>query len=297
MDLLDLHLLHKSPVTTGEMNIVRAGSFSALETCKRFTGEPALNHDRVLWPLLRQVQQGFFVESGALDGLRVSNTFVYERKLGWRGLLVEPNPKNFEKLLANQKAGLRSAPAFNGCLSFSNSTERDVMFAGDEAVGKRTSLKEYRVENKIKKNMFQATCVPLKQILSQVQQQARPSVAYWVLDVEGAEFSILQATPFDEIEFGVLQVENGFHKVHALLQAKGFQMLAGTVQDAIFVNTSFFARRGIELRPLQIERRGGIHYGNPDCQFTGRMPHGRHNYSEREVAARCAAARAFHSVS
>ena len=42
---------------------------------------------------------GFFVEVGAVDGLFMSQTIVLEEKLNWTGLLIEPDPRNFQKLL------------------------------------------------------------------------------------------------------------------------------------------------------------------------------------------------------
>lgn len=36
---------------------------------------------------------GFFVEAGANDGIKQSNTLFFERHRGWRGLLVEPIPE------------------------------------------------------------------------------------------------------------------------------------------------------------------------------------------------------------
>jgi FkbM family methyltransferase len=36
---------------------------------------------------------GFFVEAGANDGYRVSNTYYFEKMRGWSGLLVEPVPE------------------------------------------------------------------------------------------------------------------------------------------------------------------------------------------------------------
>ena len=36
---------------------------------------------------------GFFIESGAADGVFLSNTLYFELKYNWTGLLVEPNPR------------------------------------------------------------------------------------------------------------------------------------------------------------------------------------------------------------
>ena len=59
---------------------------------------------------------GFFVECGALDGETRSNTLVFEKEYGWRGVLVEGDPKNFE--LVRKKN--RRAWTVNGCLSTSS---------------------------------------------------------------------------------------------------------------------------------------------------------------------------------
>lgn len=43
-------------------------------------------------------EPGVFLEMGALDGRLYSNTYFYEHGLGWKGILIEPNPQNAEKL-------------------------------------------------------------------------------------------------------------------------------------------------------------------------------------------------------
>jgi FkbM family methyltransferase len=39
------------------------------------------------------IEGGFFIEAGANDGIRQSNTYFFEKRRGWRGLLVEPVPE------------------------------------------------------------------------------------------------------------------------------------------------------------------------------------------------------------
>jgi len=52
---------------------------------------------------------GTFVELGAVDGLKYSNTLLLERCFGWRGLLVEGNPASYAALRRNVQRGARSA--------------------------------------------------------------------------------------------------------------------------------------------------------------------------------------------
>ena len=44
----------------------------------------------------RKKRDGFFVEAGAHNGVEASNTLYFEKKMGWKGLLVEPNPDTFK---------------------------------------------------------------------------------------------------------------------------------------------------------------------------------------------------------
>jgi FkbM family methyltransferase len=47
---------------------------------------------------------GVFIEAGANDGIRQSNSLALERELGWTGLLIEPSPKAFSELQTNRPA-------------------------------------------------------------------------------------------------------------------------------------------------------------------------------------------------
>ena len=49
-------------------------------------------------------RDGFFVELGAHDGETQSNTKFFELFKNWKGILIEPNPMCFEKLLKNRNA-------------------------------------------------------------------------------------------------------------------------------------------------------------------------------------------------
>ena len=48
-----------------------------------------------------------FVELGALDGQKFSNTYALEHCLGWRGVLIEADPFNFEKLMNSNRSATR----------------------------------------------------------------------------------------------------------------------------------------------------------------------------------------------
>lgn len=64
-------------------------------------------------------KNGFFIECGALDGLWLSNTFYFERLLGWKGVLIEADAFNFNQVLKKN----RNVLAMPTCLSRSTKPE------------------------------------------------------------------------------------------------------------------------------------------------------------------------------
>ena len=69
--------------------------------------------DTFVKELLQDRRNGFFLEAGALDGVRFSNTLGLELSHNWTGLLVEPDPSSFAALLEKK----RNAYAIRTCLS------------------------------------------------------------------------------------------------------------------------------------------------------------------------------------
>lgn len=58
-------------------------------------------------------ENGFYVECGAYDGETQSTTLLFERYRKWQGLLIEPDPTSFQKLMLKH----RMAFILNACVS------------------------------------------------------------------------------------------------------------------------------------------------------------------------------------
>jgi FkbM family methyltransferase len=75
----------------------------------------ALNDlDLLLRPYLPE-KPGFFVEAGANNGLRQSNSLYFEKYCGWRGLLIEPIPELAEECRRNRPRALVENCALVSC--------------------------------------------------------------------------------------------------------------------------------------------------------------------------------------
>ena len=58
--------------------------------------------DIAIYPILKDIEKGYFVDVGALDGVHASNTLLFE-KLGWGGVAIEPHSGFFKRLDTNRQ--------------------------------------------------------------------------------------------------------------------------------------------------------------------------------------------------
>eukprot|EP00756_Hemistasia_phaeocysticola_P051956 Hpha_TRINITY_DN2713_c0_g1::TRINITY_DN2713_c0_g1_i1::g.110454::m.110454 len=134
--------------------------------------------------------EGTYVEMGALDGLRASNTLFFERALGWNGLLVEASPTNLPKVKLhrprNKIVGLAACPAGG---------KKYIEFMSNGPVGGDIALAPPRFKDRYWKKdwrdqVVKVPCAPLHDIL---RSQRVTFVDLFSLDVEGSEEQVLRS--------------------------------------------------------------------------------------------------------
>lgn len=54
----------------------------------------------------KEMRGGFYVEAGAVNGVMQSNTLLLEEKLGWTGLLIEPEPHLYEQCVVHRPGNM-----------------------------------------------------------------------------------------------------------------------------------------------------------------------------------------------
>ena len=221
------HRIHLVPPSTEPYELKQAITDNLTAHRSQF------GQDFALEPLLLQIPNGFFVESGAYDGESISNTFYYEW-LGWQGLLIEPSSK-YELLMRKH----RKAWIFHGALS-PDGTSQDLNFRDQ---GLRSHV-DPSAESKV-------PAEPLAKILAALDP-ARRTVDFWSLDIEGSECDVLLSTDFKEISVGVLLIEMnkpGKHNncISAVMEENGFQEIGDIEVDHVFVNSAYFRERGLSI--------------------------------------------------
>lgn len=204
--------------------------------------------------LIRGFRGGFFVEAGALDGERVSNSLWLEQDLGWSGLLVEPDTENYARLVNKR----RKAWITNTCLSpvpypheviFVSLTRKKI--AEDQF---QRTLWEHRGSSHIlgatlnsslydsfnmmsEKDYYKAQCFPLGSMLSAL---GVTTVDLLSLDIQGVEKAVLQTLPWAQLKVRIIvieivnneKVDNAFIKE---MEGIGYILYAIQAEDYIFV--------------------------------------------------------------
>lgn len=150
---------------------------------------------------------GFFVEDGVGNGNSHSNSLSLESRMGWKGILIEPNPFFHKSICQERSSSLIKTAITNspGVFQFL-------------AVGKfpeLSTLSEYKnVDShgayRVGK-MLSVIGKPLEDIL--IEANSPMDIDYLSLDTEGSEFSILQKFDFSKFRVGFLTVEHNHTKV------------------------------------------------------------------------------------
>lgn len=173
-------------------------------------------------------QNGFFVEFGATNGLDLSNTYLLEKRFGWRGILAEPAKMWHRELAMNRDAilDLRCVWKSSGeNLPFTEAAELSTIqtFTGaDQHSATRGNKASYSVET-----------VSLADLLN--QHGAPRHINYLSIDTEGSEFSILESFDFKSYSFSFISVEHNHTQqrsdLHNLLSQNGYKRVLENFSD------------------------------------------------------------------
>jgi FkbM family methyltransferase len=169
---------------------------------------------------------GYFLDIGAFDGVRLSNTFYLERNLGWTGLCLEADPGTFPALKANRKC-----KCLNACVGLPG---QNVEFASGLGPfsGSRKMSEEDATAGGAKMDV---TTVSLAGILK--EHNAPRVIDYISLDVEGMEYDVMQTFPFEEHRFLCATIERPGAALRDLLKDRGYLLVADTPgMDAFYLH-------------------------------------------------------------
>ena len=190
------------------------------------------------------VENGYFVELGANDGVNQSNTLYFEWFRGWRGLLIEPYAENFKELIRNrsQQNVFRNVacigPEFSGNsvqLVYSNLMTSALGVNSDIGDANQHANEGARFWGG-KTFSFEAPAATLNQLL--IEALAPTLIDLLSFDVEGAELEVLKGVDHSKFRFRYLCVESrSITEVQSFLENHQYQLAARlSPHDYLFSN-------------------------------------------------------------
>jgi FkbM family methyltransferase len=166
-------------------------------------------------------EDGYFVEFGATDGLRFSNTYLLEKKYGWKGVLVEPAKIWQSSLFENRRCKIDTRCVWaesNKLLMFNETT------IGELSTLQYLSDRDMHADARKSGNHYYVETVSLNDLLK--EHNSPDFIDYLSIDTEGSEFEILSTLNFDKYRFGFISCEHNFTSVRdqifELLSAQGY---------------------------------------------------------------------------
>lgn len=197
-----------------------------------------LNQDEAVINFYKGLRNGYFVDVGAYDGEELSNTFVLEKRYDWKGICIEPQPKQFETL---QKK--RSCICLQTAVS-DRSGERVSFVEAGLFGGIENSIDKHTFVLDPTNNRIQVETVTLTELLD--KHKAPPFIHYLTIDTEGTEEKILQGIDFSRYTFGYITIEHNYmeerrRRMRQLLEDHGYRFFRQNKWDDDFAHPNALA--------------------------------------------------------
>ena len=208
-------------------------------------------------------KRGSFVELGALDGVRYSNTFVLERCFAWRGLLIEGNPSNFAMLKKSSRSAIMLHSAVCDGVGTVNFTS-----AGAEEAGDTSVLPEAALGTKAFAKSRQTVQVSCCSLASMVDDAALgKTVTFLSLDVQGAEWKVIASSRPERFSFimtetyGIGSDPKVRQAVDKRVTSSGLRRVSKETFNVY--GSALYARPGVQPVPVWPLDRKQLHDSHP----------------------------------
>ena len=182
-------------------------------------------------------RNGIFIDIGAHDGVTLSNTYFFEKFMGWTGICIEPIPSVYNRLKTN-----RNCLCIQGCI-FERREEVPFLMITGWAEMLSGLIENYdpqhikRIQWEIDLNGGQSEIIKVKcyNITELLLDNHILHVDYLSIDTEGGELEILKSIDFARINIDIIEVENNYHgPFKEFLEPLGYKQICLLGPDEIY---------------------------------------------------------------
>lgn len=197
-----------------------------------------IGEDIIIDRLLKNKKRGFYVDVGAYDPMRFSNTLRFYKK-GWRGINIEPDPDNYQKFLQARKRDIN--------LNIGISDKKDMLifykfFPDTLSTFSKKSAKE---NLKHKYRLINESKIQVKKLSGILGNYCKDKkIDFMSIDTEGFDERVLKGNNWNKFKPKLICVESIEHgntdikrrkKVLELLARNGYKKATETMINTIFL--------------------------------------------------------------
>ncbi len=187
-----------------------------------------LGQDKFLFEnYFKDKESGFFVEIGAYDGKKFSNTLFFETYLDWKGICIEPLPSAYRALTSN-----RTSICLNCCISDYDGKgdflDVDVQIDEKMLSGLVENYHEIHTKRIADRLLSKNTIdVQVRTINSILQEHQIKKIDYCSIDTEGSELKILKSIDFTKFSISFFSIENNYNdrEIRDFMSGKGYELV------------------------------------------------------------------------
>jgi FkbM family methyltransferase len=180
-----------------------------------------------------------FLDIGAHDGVSISNTFFLEKERKWKGICVEAQPSEFQKLKSNRNCTCVNVAVsdYNGETDFIYVEGYANMLSGISDDYNLSHMQRIRNEVSTYGGAINTIKVPVRTLQSILDEHNTHKIDFCSIDTEGSEFNIIKSIDFDKTEIKVFIIENNYGEktIEEFLVEKGYYLYKKIEWDDVFV--------------------------------------------------------------
>lgn len=189
--------------------------------------------------------QGFYVDVAAAYPKHLSNTYFFDKCLGWKGLCIEGHPGRAEVLRQNRSCIVEQVAITtedNSIVQFNTPDDVTEITASNGIVGHSKSNRGIIID------------VPGMTLQTALRKHGVSHVDYLSLDIEGMELPAVKTIDWSSVTIDVMSVEVNDEVTHPYLVGLGLRFLNTTRNGGIWWADHIYAGRVFPVHafhPLQ----------------------------------------------
>jgi len=179
------------------------------------------------------LRNGVFLEMGAHDGVKFSNTKFFEDDANWTGVLIEPLPTEFEKLVKNRPR----SKCYNCAVSL---TEGELeLYVNDAVSSVKNNTTDGFFDGWHRGKNVEVIKVQARRLGDILREAGVRHIDLWSLDIEGSEYEALESMDWSISVYLIymeMQDPTKKDRCHNTLRANGFTLIREYGINEVWVN-------------------------------------------------------------